>query len=181
MNLEGATDSVRGPSGWFRSIVSLPPHLEDSFMHSIARLSRCFAIVVIAAVVSSPNAQAEITISIDQQGDDVVASYSGSWDSWRKTGDALSSSKYIAAPAVLHDLQGYRRRVAGSSRQRFSTRTPSPRWCLRKRDLAVDVDLASVSEREAQAIGRRDITGAIEEGALVAELQPLDCLRDRID
>ena len=75
-------------------------------MHSIARLSRCFAIVAIAAVVSSPDAQAEITILIDQQGDDVVASYSGSWDVWTKTADALSSGKYIAAPAAFHNLQG---------------------------------------------------------------------------
>jgi len=75
-------------------------------MHSIARLSRWFAIVAIAAVVSSPNAQAEITILIDQQGDDVVASYSGSWDVWTKTGDALSNSQYIAAPAAFHNLQG---------------------------------------------------------------------------
>ncbi len=75
-------------------------------MHSIARLSRCFSIVAIAAAFFSTNAQAVVTISIDEQGDDVVASYSGSWDSWTKSGDALSSSQYIAAPAAFHNLQG---------------------------------------------------------------------------
>lgn len=43
--------------GSFRPIVSSSTHIKDSTMPPIAGLSRCFSIVAIAALVSSPNVQ----------------------------------------------------------------------------------------------------------------------------
>ncbi len=75
-------------------------------MTSIARLSSCLAALAVAAVIASPKAQAAVTISIEQQGDDVVASYNGSWDSFTRFTSTSSTSNYVDGNGNFQALQG---------------------------------------------------------------------------
>jgi hypothetical protein len=61
-------------------------NLKDRFMKSTARLASCLSAVAVAAVISSTSVQADVTLEFEQQGSDVVASYSGAWTSWTTTG-----------------------------------------------------------------------------------------------
>jgi hypothetical protein len=65
-----------------------------------------FIFALIGSSLLLGTAEAVITITIEQQGSNVVASYSGSWDSWTKTNDAVSTSQYIAGPTAFQNLQG---------------------------------------------------------------------------
>jgi len=83
-----------------------PTHVKDSFMTFIARLSGCLATLAIAAVIASPNAHAAVTIDIEQQGDDVVATYSGSWDTFTRFISTSSTSNYVSGNGNFQALQG---------------------------------------------------------------------------
>jgi len=75
-------------------------------MNSIARLSGCLAALAVAAVIASPNAQGSVTIDIEQQGDDVVATYSGSWDTFTRFISTSSTSNYVSGNGNFQALQG---------------------------------------------------------------------------
>ena len=55
-------------------------------MKSIARLTGRLSALTVAAAISSTSVQADVTLDFEQQGSDVVASYSGAWTSWTTTG-----------------------------------------------------------------------------------------------
>jgi hypothetical protein len=61
-------------------------NLKDRFMKSIARLTGRLSALVVAVAISSTSVQADVTLDFEQQGSDVVASYSGAWTSWTTTG-----------------------------------------------------------------------------------------------
>ena len=75
-------------------------------MTSIARLSGCLAALAVAAVIASPTAQGTVTIDIEQQGDDVVATYSGSWDTFTRFISTSSTSNYVDGNGNFQALQG---------------------------------------------------------------------------
>ena len=87
----------------------MTPPWAPSYRASLMKIKTTSTLVATALAASCllpGNADAAMIINIEEVGSDVVASYSGSWDSWTKTGDAVSSSKYIAAPSAFHNLQG---------------------------------------------------------------------------
>ena len=66
-------------------------------MKSTARLASCLSVLAVAAVISSTSVQADVTLNFEQQGSDVVASYSGAWTSWTTTGQLNLNDNRIFA------------------------------------------------------------------------------------
>jgi PEP-CTERM putative exosortase interaction domain len=54
-------------------------------MKSTACLTGCLSALAFAVAISSTSVQADVTLDFEQQGSDVVASYSGAWTSWTTT------------------------------------------------------------------------------------------------
>lgn len=55
-------------------------------MKSVIRLFWCLFALASAGICGATNAQAAVTLAIDQVGSNVVASYSGSWNTWTQSG-----------------------------------------------------------------------------------------------
>ena len=68
--------------------------------------SSLIALVLAGAALLPGTARATIIINIEQQGSDVVASYSGSWDSWTPFTLTTSASNYVAFNGNFQALQG---------------------------------------------------------------------------
>lgn len=85
-------------------------------MNFIARLSGCLAALAIAAVIGSPNAQGSVTIDIEQQGDDVVATYSGSWDTFTRFAPSGGTANQVGGNGVFYALgTGFKDYMSGAS------------------------------------------------------------------
>ena len=68
--------------------------------------SSLIALALAAAALLHGTARATIVINIEQQGSDVVASYSGSWDTWTPLISTESASNYVSGFGNFQALQG---------------------------------------------------------------------------
>ena len=98
-----------------------------------------FLLAILTAAVGlmvSPNqARASFTLSFEQVGPDVVATYSGSWDSWTETSVQGLSNRRVS----ISDFQALGERVEG---YRWEANPPKKSGAVRT-DITTDADLFS--------------------------------------